>query len=128
MDDDLVDRVGDALATARARDAHDVRVPDFTHPDAAVRARKLDQQAEFMRITRRLGGRGSFCRVLSGQAHPGVSVEQGLEWASTAIESLLPLARELDITLAIENHYKASTWDYPEFAQRADVFLSHRRD
>jgi sugar phosphate isomerase/epimerase len=124
MDDDFVDRVGDALATAEFAMPMMCASPDFTHPDAAVRARELDQQAEFMRITRRLGGRGSFCRVLSGQAHPGVSVEQGLEWARTAIESLLPLARELDITLAIENHYKASTWDYPEFAQRADVFLS----
>ncbi len=76
-----------------------------------------------MRITARLGGRGASTRVLSGQRHPEVSREQGLDWATEAIESLLPLARELDITLAIENHYKDGFWKYPEFAQKADVFL-----
>jgi sugar phosphate isomerase/epimerase len=35
----------------------------------------------------------------------------------------LPVARELDITLALENHYKDGIWKYPEFAQKADVFL-----
>jgi sugar phosphate isomerase/epimerase len=122
--DDFTDRVGDALVAAGFEMPMMCASPDFTHPDPVVRARELDQQAEFMRITRRLGGPGSYCRVLSGQAHPGVCVEQGLEWARTAISSLLPLARELGITLAIENHYKASTWEYPEFAQRADVFFS----
>jgi sugar phosphate isomerase/epimerase len=124
MDDDFVDRVGDALTAAGFQMPMMCASPDFTHPNAAVRARELDRQAKFMRITRHLGGPGSFCRVLSGQAHPGVPVEQGLEWARTAIESVLPLARELGITVAIENHYKASTWQYPEFAQRADVFFS----
>lgn len=122
--DDFVDRVGQALATAGFEMPMMCASPDFTHPDPAVRARELDRQAEFMAITRRLGGPGSLCRVLPGQAHPGVPAGQGLEWARTAISSLLPLARELGITLAIENHYKASTWQYPEFAQRADVFLA----
>jgi sugar phosphate isomerase/epimerase len=122
--DDFVERVGEALTAAGFEMPMMCASPDFTHPDPAVRARELDQQARFMAITRRLGGPGSLCRVLSGQAHPGVSVEQGLEWARTAIESLLPLARDLGITVAIENHYKASTWQYPEFAQRAEVFLA----
>ena len=98
--------------------------PDFTNPDASVRARELDAQATFMRITAAVGGPGATCRVLSGQAHPGVAVEQGLQWAGDAIRSLLPLAAELGITLAIENHYKASTWTYPELAQAPDVFRS----
>jgi sugar phosphate isomerase/epimerase len=76
-----------------------------------------------MRITARLGGPGASTRVLSGQRHPGVSREQGLEWAADAIQWLIPIAGELDVTLAIENHYKDGSWQYPEFAQRADVFL-----
>jgi sugar phosphate isomerase/epimerase len=121
---DFVERVGEAMHAAGFEMPMMCASPDFTHPDPEVRARELDRQARFMAITRRLGGPGSLCRVLSGQAHPGVPVEQGLEWARTAIESLLPLARDLGITLAIENHYKASTWQYPEFAQRAEVFLA----
>jgi sugar phosphate isomerase/epimerase len=122
--DGFVDRVGDALATASFEMPMMCASPDFTHPDPAVRARELDRQARFMAVTRRLGGPGARCRVLSGQAHPGVGVEQGLEWARAAILKLLPLARELGVTLALENHYKASTWQYPEFAQRASVYLA----
>jgi sugar phosphate isomerase/epimerase len=120
---DFVGRVGDALASAEFEMPMMCASPDFTNPDADTRARERDAEATFMRITAQLGGAGSICRVLSGQAHPGVSIPQGLEWATESIESLLPLARELDITLAIENHYKASTWEYPEFAQRAEVFM-----
>jgi sugar phosphate isomerase/epimerase len=61
--------------------------------------------------------------VLSGQRHPGVSREQGLEWAVHGIESVLPVARECGVVLGLENHYKDSFWKYPEFAQKKDVFL-----
>ena len=37
--------------------------------------------------------------------------------------SLLPVAREYGIVLALENHYKDGYWKYPEFAQKQDVFL-----
>jgi sugar phosphate isomerase/epimerase len=121
--DTFVDRVGDALSAAEFEMPMLCASPDFTHPDADQRARELDREAEMMRITSRLGGAGASTRVLSGQRHPGVSIEQGTEWAAEAIQTLLPLAHELDITLAIENHYKDGSWQYPEFAQRADVFL-----
>jgi sugar phosphate isomerase/epimerase len=61
--------------------------------------------------------------VLSGQAHPEVSIDQGLMWASDAISRLIPIAREHNVTLAIQNHYKASTWKHPDFARRKEVFL-----
>ena len=118
----FVDRVGDALAVAGFQMPMLCASPDFTHPDADERARQLDQQVEMMRIARRLGGAGVACRVLSGQRHPGVRVEQGLDYAAEAIQSLLPLAREIEVVLAIENHYKDGFWTYPEFAQRPEVF------
>lgn len=120
--DDELARVSDALNSAGFEMPMMCASPDFTNPDAATRAREIDEQAEHMRRTRVLGGSGSTCRVLSGQRHPDVDIEQGVEWAVEAIQSLLPLARELDIVLAIENHYKASTWAYPEFAQQPTVF------
>jgi sugar phosphate isomerase/epimerase len=122
--DDQLRRVGDALADAGFQMPMMCASPDFAHPDPGVRAREIDRQAEFMRVTALLGGPGATCRVLSGQAHPGVSVEQGVRWASEAIQGLLPLAAELGITLAIENHYKATGWTYPELAQSPEAFLS----
>jgi sugar phosphate isomerase/epimerase len=119
-----LDQVAEALSRAGFEMPMLCASPDFTHPDAGVRARELDRQAEMMRIAARLGGPGASCRVLSGQRHPGVGLEEGLDHAAAAIQTLLPLARELDVTLAIENHYKDGFWTYPEFAQRRDVFLA----
>lgn len=97
--------------------------PDFTNPDASERQRAVEHEALMIAVTRRLGGRRAVCRVLSGQRYPQVSREQGLEWVVAAIESLLPVAREHDIVLGLENHYKDGFWRYPEFAQKQDVFL-----
>lgn len=97
--------------------------PDFTHPDSDFRKREIDREANLIRVALRLGGPGVVCRVLSGQRHPGVGREQGLEWAIRGIESVLPVAREHGVVLGLENHYKDSFWKYPEFAQKQDVFL-----
>jgi sugar phosphate isomerase/epimerase len=121
-DRDSVRRVGDAISAAGFEMPMMCASPDFTHPDSDVRAREIENQALFMRMTADLGGRGATCRVLSGQRYPGVRVEDGIEWATQAITGLLPLAAELGIVLAIENHYKASSWTYPEFAQKPETF------
>ena len=52
-----------------------------------------------------------------------MSVEQGLAWVKEAVDQLLPVAREHDIVLALENHYKDGYWKYPEFAQKQEIFL-----
>ena len=40
------------------------------------------------------------------------------------IQQLLPVARECDVILGLENHYKDGFWRYPGVAQKKDVFLS----
>jgi sugar phosphate isomerase/epimerase len=97
--------------------------PDFTHPDADARKRAVEREIEMVRVARRLGGPGTVCRVLSGQRHPGVSREQGIAWAAGCINEVLPVARECGVILGLENHYKDGFWQYPEFAQKKDVFL-----
>ncbi|HVX06729.1 sugar phosphate isomerase/epimerase family protein [Humibacter sp.] len=121
--EDEVSRIGDALDAASFEMPMLCASPDLTHPDSDQRAREFDVEVEMIRVASTLGGPGTSCRLVSGQAHPGVSIDQGLEWVHDAIERLIPIARELDVVLAIENHYKASTWQYPEFAQRKEVFL-----
>jgi sugar phosphate isomerase/epimerase len=123
FDDGYLTTIGDALSSGGFEMPMLCCSPDFTHPDSDARQRAIEREATLIRVTRFLGGPGASCRVLSGQRHPGVSLEQGLEWAVSAISSLIPLARDLDVVLAIENHYKDGQWKYPEFAQRKDVFL-----
>lgn len=94
--------------------------PDFTHPDAAFREKEIVKQKRWIDMTRTLGG--SYCRVLSGQRRPELSVDEGVRLAADCIEACLPYAEEHGITLIIENHYKDDFWEYPEFAQKMDVF------
>jgi sugar phosphate isomerase/epimerase len=97
--------------------------PDFTAPDADKRKREIEREVERIRITRFLGGTGAVARILSGQRYPEVSWEQGRDWVIESIRSLLPVAKEYDVILGLENHYKDGFWRYPEFAQKADRFL-----
>jgi sugar phosphate isomerase/epimerase len=94
--------------------------PDFTHPDAAYREKEIAKQKLWIDMTHILGG--SYCRVLSGQRRPELSVDEGVKLAADSIEACLPYAQERGITLILENHYKDDFWEYPEFAQKMDVF------
>jgi sugar phosphate isomerase/epimerase len=95
--------------------------PDFTKPDPDDRRREVEAEARAIEACATLGTK--YCRVLSGQRRPEVSREQGVEWAAECIRSLLPVAEEYGVTLVLENHYKDDYWDYPELAQRKDVYL-----
>ena len=123
LDDAYIDTVGEALQKADYAMPMLCCSPDFTNPDADGRKRAFDFEVEMIRVTRRLGGPRSCCRVLTGQRYPEVSVEQGLAWVSEAIHQLLPIAREYDVILALENHYKDGFWKYPEFAQKKEIFM-----
>ena len=118
-----LDSVGEAIHAAGFAMPMLCCSPDFTNPDANGRKRAIDREAEMIRVTRRLGGPRAVCRVLSGQRYPDVCREQGLAWVVECIEAVLPVAREHDIVLGLENHYKDGFWKYPEFAQKKDLFL-----
>lgn len=123
LDDAFVDSVGEAIDRAGFVMPMMCCSPDFTHRDPDYRQREIEKEAAMIRVTRRLGGPGAVCRILSGQRYPDVSVEEGLTWVAEAVTALLPVAREHDIVLGLENHYKDGYWKYPEFAQKMDVFL-----
>lgn len=95
--------------------------PDFTHPDRAERDREVKEEQHALKVCADLGVK--FCRVLSGQRRPNISREQGIQWVRECIEALLPTAEAHQVVLVLENHYKDGFWDYPEFAQKQDVFL-----
>jgi sugar phosphate isomerase/epimerase len=124
FENSYVDRVGEAISSAGFAMPMLCCSPDFTAPDPEKRKREIDREAQMMAITRRLGGPRAVCRILSGQRYPEVSWEQGRDWVVQSIHELLPLARELDIVLGMENHYKDGFWQYPEFAQKMDRFVA----
>jgi sugar phosphate isomerase/epimerase len=123
LEDDYIERVGEAIRRAGFAMPMMCCSPDFTNPDPAGREQAFEHEARMICVTRQLGGRGAACRVLSGQRYPEVDRAQGVQWVVEAINRLLPLARENDVLLAMENHYKDGKWLYPEFAQRQEVFL-----
>ncbi|WP_437191272.1 sugar phosphate isomerase/epimerase family protein [Planctomicrobium sp. SH527] len=94
--------------------------PDFTHPDPVFRQQQVDQEKYCIDMTAALGGQ--YCRVLSGQRRPEVSREEGIQYTVECIQACLPHAKACGVTLIIENHYKDNYWQFPEFAQHADVF------
>jgi sugar phosphate isomerase/epimerase len=94
--------------------------PDFTHPDKSYRDQEIAKQKRWIDMTAALGGQ--YCRVLSGQRRPELTIEQGIDLAASCMEECLSYATRLQITLILENHYKDDFWQYPEFAQKEAVF------
>ena len=124
LDSGYLDRVGAAIHAAGFAMPMLCCSPDFTNPDPDGRKRAVEREIALIGVTRRLGGPRSVCRVLSGQRYPEVEREQGLDWVVECIHQCLPAAREHDVVLGLENHYKDGFWKYPEFAQKKDVFLA----
>lgn len=94
--------------------------PDFTHPDAGFRQHQIERQSGWIEMAAELGA--SYCRVLSGQRRPELSRDAGVALAAECINACLPRAEQLGVTLILENHYKDDFWEYPEFAQKMEVF------
>ncbi len=98
-----------------------VTYSDFTHPDAAERARQVAEVNTYLEAAARLGI--TFVRVTAGQRHPGVGREEGIGWAVTGLTSCLEQAAQAGVTLLYENHTKGAVWTYNDFSQPAEIFL-----
>jgi sugar phosphate isomerase/epimerase len=96
--------------------------PDFTQTDPGRLQDEIDREIRMIEITAFFGGR--FCRVLSGQRRPELSTEAGIAQVVRVIKSLLPIAEQHGVVLTMENHYKDNYWQYPEFAQKMEIFTA----
>jgi len=94
--------------------------PDFTQTDPALLQQEIEREKRMIEITAFFGGK--FCRVLSGQRRPELTRKAGIDQVVRVIKGLLPFAEKHGIVLTMENHYKDNYWQYPEFAQKMDVF------
>jgi len=95
--------------------------PDFTQPDPDALKKEIELEKRMIEITAFFGGR--FCRVLSGQRRPELSMEKGIAQVVNVIRELLPFAEAHGVVLAMENHYKDNYWKFPEFAQQMGIFV-----
>jgi sugar phosphate isomerase/epimerase len=95
--------------------------PDFPHQAPAGRQATLDEMHRMIDLAHRLGA--PLIRVTAGQAHPTVSREQGVAWVCEGMRTLLPAAAAAGVTLAYENHTKASVWQYRDFSEPSAIFL-----
>jgi sugar phosphate isomerase/epimerase len=95
--------------------------PDFTHPDPARRRAEVDAMREMVDLARDLGR--AMVRVVAGQAHPGVGRAEGVGWVCDGLRELAAHAEVAGVTLAYENHTKASVWQYRDFSEESAVFL-----
>jgi sugar phosphate isomerase/epimerase len=96
--------------------------PDFTQTDPDLLQEEIDREIRMIEITASFGGR--FCRVLSGQRRRELPTEVGISQVVRVIKSLLPVAEQHGVVLTMENHYKDNYWQYPEFAQKMDIFTA----
>jgi sugar phosphate isomerase/epimerase len=95
--------------------------PDFTHPDPDERTRQVERQKRAIDLSVRIGAK--YCRTLSGQKYPDLSLDEGVARAAECIKRSIEYAERRDVVLTLENHYKVGDWLYPEFAQQEEPFL-----
>jgi sugar phosphate isomerase/epimerase len=96
--------------------------PDFTLTEPDRLQAEIDREIRMIEITAFLGGR--FCRVLSGQRRPEITIAAGISQVVRVIKELLPIAERHRVVLTMENHYKDGFWQYPEFAQKMEIFTA----
>ena len=57
--------------------------PDFTHPDKKFRDKEIEKEKHWIDMTHALGG--GYCRVLSGQRRPELTIDKGIQLAADCI-------------------------------------------
>ena len=120
-DDSFLDTVKDALERHNLAMPMLCCSPDFTQRDPLLLEKEIEREKRMIEVTAFLGGQ--FCRVLSGQRRPGLTREHGVAQVVRVITELLPFAEKHGVVLTMENHYKDNYWQYPEFAQKVDIFV-----
>jgi sugar phosphate isomerase/epimerase len=121
LDESTLDRVQKTLRAKELAMPMLCYSPNFTIADRGKRQEEVAKQKAMVDLTARLGGQ--YCRVLSGQAYPDVSRKQGVTWVLECIRGCLEHAEKRGVVLIMENHYKDNYWNFPEFAQKREVFL-----
>lgn len=95
--------------------------PDFTNPDLFRREREFDFLVHDIALASALGAK--FLRVTAGQAHPGVTEKDGIDWAVSYLIRAAAISDRYGITLLYEDHSKPGAWEYMDFSNPPHIFL-----
>lgn len=95
--------------------------PDFTHPDPRQRQREADYLARDIALCDELGI--PYLRVLAGQAHEGMGLEEGVTLAVEYLRQADAAAGKYAVQLLYENHAKPGAWSAVDFSFPIDIFL-----
>jgi sugar phosphate isomerase/epimerase len=120
-----LDTLRQAAAQAGVRIAMLATYTDFTHPDAAERARQVDDLRRWVEAAARMGA--SRIRLTAGQAYPGVARDMGIGWAAEGLTACLDEAADVGVRLLYENHVRGAVWQHNDFTQPAELFLEVAR-
>lgn len=119
---DYLKKMRGEIETAGLRVAMVTTYPDFTHPDPDERARQATQYRADIAAASALGA--ELVRVTAGQAHPETGREEGIAWTIEGLTQSLAVAEHHGVQLVFENHEKPTVWEYGDFSQPRDIFLS----
>lgn len=95
--------------------------PDFTHPNEEKRKSEIIKNKRDICIASHLGA--EIVRVTAGQNHPTTYRQEGINWAVNGLMEVLAYAENKRISLAFENHVRASVWNYNDFCYPTRIFL-----
>jgi sugar phosphate isomerase/epimerase len=95
--------------------------PDFTHPDMCQRIIEMEHMIQNICVASDLGAQ--YVRIVAGQAHPGVSRKDGVEWSVNAFLKLVSIAESKNIKLVYEDHSKTAAWEHLDFSNPPEIFL-----
>ncbi|MDI9600856.1 MAG: sugar phosphate isomerase/epimerase family protein [Armatimonadota bacterium] len=95
--------------------------PDFSHPDPEARKREVEGFKRHIDAAAYLGC--PVIRMTAGQGHPGVSIDDAVEWVVEGFTECVEYAEGTGVICAYEDHYKDYYWDYPDVSFDPDVFL-----
>lgn len=94
---------------------------DFTHPDPVQRRREFDYLVSDVALASEIGIK--YLRILAGQAHPEMGVEEGIGYVLKNFEKIAPYGELYGVGLLYEDHAKPGAWDYVDFSYPPDIFL-----
>jgi sugar phosphate isomerase/epimerase len=95
---------------------------DFTHPDPTERVHQKELLKNLIVVANEIGANA--VRFVTGQAHPNVKKEDGIDWIVQGLEEIVRFAEPYGIQIRLENHYRdKSVWELPDFTHKAEVFF-----
>ncbi len=96
--------------------------PDFSHPDPMERRNQIAEFKKHIDVAKFL--ECPVIRMTAGQGHPGVAVEDAIEWVVEGFTECCEYADKTGVVCAYEDHYKDYYWQYPDVSFDPDVFLA----